>query len=277
MMQSPGAQESLAQPPGNGRFSLIDAHCHLDHETFASDRSQLVDAAELAGLRAIIIPSISASNWPAVRATARHYACAHPNYGLHPLYLQNHQPEDLDLLVSTISQDAATVGVGEIGLDYSDAAIDRSKQIYYFSEQLQIATTCSLPVIVHARKAVEDVIIAVKASGQRSGLLHSYNGSFEQAKRLMDLGFCFSFGGAITHQRATRLRKLVSQLPLDRLLLETDAPFQPDVNLEPGSRNEPYRLTRVFESVCSLRNETPENIAAATTDNAVRLFKLPPL
>lgn len=275
MMQPSGAQESLEQYPGREQFFLIDTHCHLDSECFKSDRNHIIETAESAGLRAIIIPSISASNWPSVGMAAERYTCAYPNYGLHPLYLQQHQPEDLDLLAATISHDTTTVGIGEIGLDYSDASLDRLTQIHYFSEQLQIAQTCSLPVIVHARKAVEDVIIAIKASGHRSGMLHSYNGSYEQAKRLMDLGFYFSFGGAVTHQRATRLRKLVSQLPLEKLLLETDAPYQPDAELGPAARNEPSRLTKIFQSVCSLRSETPAQIAAATTANAIRLFNLP--
>ena len=128
-------------------------------------------------------------------------------------------------------------------------------------------------MVIHARRAVEDTILAIRANGHYDGIVHSYNGSYEQAKRLIDLGYAFSFGGAVTYTRATKLRRLLTQLPLDSLLLETDAPFQPDAGLASSSRSEPARLTKVLDTLCELRNQSRDALAKQTTDNAMRVFK----
>ena len=166
------------------------------------------------------------------------------------------------------------MAVGECGLDYFIAGADKAEQQRLFGAQLAIAREFDLPIVVHARRAVEDVIRMVRASGHYRGLVHSFSGSPQQARRLIDLGYRVSFGGAVTYTRARRLRELVRTLPLESILLETDAPDQVDARHE-GMRNEPAWLVDVWRTVGELRDEDPETVARVTTANAIELFALP--
>jgi TatD DNase family protein len=161
--------------------------------------------------------------------------------------------------------------VGECGLDFFIPQLDPVRQRFYFRAQLEIARDCELPVVIHARRAVEEVIATVRSVGGLSGVVHSYPGSEEQARQLYELGFMLGIGGPVTYERASRLRRLVAAMPLDRLLLETDSPDQPG-SLHRGQRNEPARLAEVLDVVARLRGAEPADIAQATTDNARRLF-----
>ena len=165
------------------------------------------------------------------------------------------------------------VAVGECGLDYYVEGLDRDRQHSLFEAQLGLARDHDLPVIVHARRAVDPVIAAIRTAGGLRGVVHSFSGSPEQARQLWDLGFLVGLGGPVTYERAKRLRRLVARMPLEFLLLETDSPDQPDAGWR-GQRNEPARLTQVLETIATLRDEAPEAIAAATTANAWRLFGL---
>ena len=166
------------------------------------------------------------------------------------------------------------VAIGECGLDYFTAGAAKADQQRLFAAQLALAREFDLPIVVHARRAVEDVIRMVRASGHYHGLVHSFSGSLQQAQRLIDLGYRLSFGGAVTYDRARRLRALVAALPLESLLLETDAPDQSDAAHE-GERNEPAWLVDVWQAVSALREEDAETVARVTTANAVELFGLP--
>jgi len=253
---------------------LIDTHCHLDDALFNDDRDEVIERAGVRGVSHIIVPGISRSGWSAIRALGESNPQIHTNYGIHPLFLKSHAESDLTLLSELLSRDAGAVGVGECGLDYFHKETDRSRQQFFFTAQLHIAKEQNLPVVIHARRAVEDVILGIRESGHYRGMVHSFNGSYEQATRLIDLGYRFSFGGAVTHQRATRLRKLIARLPLDSMMLETDAPYQADAGLEPGARTEPSRVVNVLEAISVIRSESVEQIASQTTENAVKLFSL---
>ncbi len=251
---------------------LIDSHVHTDDDRFAGDIEGVLHNAREANVIAQIVPAISRRLWPRVRSVCNDHKDLFACYGLHPCFSAEHTVQHLDELASWLALERP-VAVGECGLDYAIEDADKSFQHQLFIAQLALAREFNLPIVVHARKAVEDVIDLIKASGHRKGLIHSFNGSEQQALKLIELGFKFSFGGAITYDRASKLRSLVATLPLDSILLETDAPDQPDAN-HSGQRNEPAYLADVWASVCALREEDAAQIAATTSQNAIDLFNL---
>lgn len=252
---------------------LIDSHCHLDAAEFDTDRAEVLARAQAAGVGAQVVPAVQAAGWPALRELCRAHAQLHPAYGLHPLYLAAHRADHLDLLADWLARERP-VAVGECGLDFFVAGLDVEAQRHYFRRQLELARDFGLPVIVHARRAVDEVIASLRRVGGLRGVVHSYSGSAEQARQLWDLGFCLGFGGPITYERATRLRGIVAQMPGEFLLLESDAPDQPLAGHR-GERNEPARLPEVLRTAAALRDESPQSLAALTSANARRLFALP--
>lgn len=252
---------------------LVDSHCHLDASEFDADRDAVVARARAAGVAEQVVPAVDAAGWPKLRAICAAGQGLHPAYGLHPMYLASHRPEHLDALVEWIERERP-VAVGECGLDYFVEGLDQAAQQRYFDGQLAIARDAGLPVIVHARRAVDAVIASIRRHGPLRGVVHSFGGSAEQARQLHDLGFLVGLGGPVTYERAKRLRRLAASLPLEQLLLETDAPDQPDASIR-GQRNEPARLVSVLGVIAQLRDEDPADLAAATTRNARGLFGLP--
>lgn len=252
---------------------LIDSHCHLDAAEFDHDRQAVIDRARAAGVGAQVIPAVTAAGWPKLQALCREQDGLYPAYGLHPMFLSDHQPAHLQALADWLQQGDA-VAVGECGLDYFVEGLDPQVQQDYFDQQLDLAKQFDLPVIVHARRAVDAVIAAIRRVGGVRGVVHSYSGSEEQAQQLWKLGFLIGLGGPVTYERAQRLRRLVTHMPLEHLLLETDAPDQPDADIR-GQRNEPARLAGVNATVAGLRGMDPAELAQVTSANARRLFALP--
>lgn len=253
---------------------LIDSHCHLDVAEFEPDRGAVVARARAAGVKAEIVPAIAAAGWPRLREVCAQDAGLHAAYGLHPVYLEEHASGDLQSLRAWIERERP-VAVGECGLDFFVDGLDPERQRFFFDGQLELAREFGLPAIVHARRAVDAVIASVKRVGKLRGVVHSFSGSLEQARQLWKLDFMIGLGGPVTYERANRLRKLAADMPLEHLLLETDAPDQPDA-AHRGQRNEPARLAFVCETIAGLRGIPAEEVAAATTANAERLFALPP-
>lgn len=261
-------------------FMLIDSHIHLDDPRFDADRQLLLSNARQAGIAGWVVPAISAHYWSRLSAVCTQHPHCFASYGIHPLFLSDYQSihlQQLDALLTNNNTMANAIAVGECGLDLY-ANKDRGSSEYalqktVFAGQLQLAKACNLPIIIHARGAVEDVILMIQDSGHHNGVVHSYNGSYEQAKRLMDLGYSLGFGGAVTYSRATRLRKLVTQLPDDALLIETDAPDQPDAE-HTDSRHEPARLSVIAASLAALRQIDLATFQAVTTRNAINRFNL---
>jgi TatD DNase family protein len=249
---------------------LVDSHCHLDAAEFDTDRDAVICRARSAGVMQQMVPAVDAASWPKLREVCTHAAGLFPAYGLHPMYLDAHREQHLAQLREWLERERP-LAVGECGLDYFVEGLDREAQSHYFEAQLQLAREFDLPVIVHARRAVDAVIAAIRKIGKLRGVIHSYPGSMEQARQLWDLGFMLGLGGPVTYERANRLRKLVAEMPLEHLLLETDSPDQPDA-AHRGGRNEPARLRLVLEEVARLRDLPTEAIAAATSANAERLF-----
>ena len=251
---------------------LVDSHCHLDAAEFDADRAAVIARARAAGVSRQIVPAIDAAGWPKLRDICAADAGLFPAYGLHPMYLDAHRPQHLLELRDWIEHEPP-VAVGECGLDYFIEGLDAEAQQRYFEGQLVLAREFDLPVIVHARRAVDAVIATVKRIGHLRGVVHSFSGSAEQARQLWQLGFLIGLGGPVTYDRANRLRKLAATMPIEYLLLETDAPDQPDAGIR-GQRNEPARLVTVLGTIAQLRDEDPALIAQATTRNAERLFSL---
>ena len=251
---------------------LVDSHSHFDAPEFDADRPAAHARAVAAGVLAQVVPAVDAAGWPKLKDVCTKFPGLHPAYGLHPMYLDAHRPEHLADLRAWIERERP-VAVGECGLDFFVEGLDAEAQQLYFDAQLRLAREFELPVIVHARRAVDAVIASIRKVGGLRGVVHSFSGSAEQAAQLHRLGFLLGIGGPVTYERANRLRGLVATMPLEQLLLETDAPDQPDVDHR-GERNEPAYLTKVLAVVAELRGVPPELLATATTGNAERLFGL---
>jgi len=251
---------------------LIDSHSHLDAAEFDDDRDAVLARARAAGVTRQIVPAIALSGFENLRDLCAREAGLHPAYGLHPMYLDDHDPAHLDELERWLERERP-IAIGECGLDFYIETLDRVTQYEYFDGQLELAREFDLPLILHARRAFDDVAAALRRVGGLRGVVHSFSGSEEQARQLWKLGFHLGIGGPVTYERAKRLREIVATMPIEFLLLETDSPDQP-LSHHRGERNEPARLVDVLSVVAELRGETPEAIAAATTQNAMRLFGL---
>lgn len=253
-------------------MQLVDSHCHLDTSEFDADRADVLARARAAGVTRQILPAIDAAGWPKLRDVCSVEASLFPAYGLHPMFLASHQPVHLRTLRDWIEGEHP-LAIGECGLDFFVPDLDATLQQQYFDGQLALAKEFDLPLIVHARRAVEAVIVSLKRYDGVRGVVHSFSGSIEQARQLWKLGFMIGLGGPVTYERANRLRKLATTMPIEYLLLETDAPDQPDAGHR-GQRNEPARLTNVLQTIAQLRRQDPADVAAETTANAERLFAL---
>lgn len=251
---------------------LIDSHSHFDAADFDTDRDAALARAQAAGIDVQIVPAVSADGWPKLKQVCASHPGLYPAYGLHPMFLADHRPEHLHALRDWIARERP-VAIGECGLDFFVEGLDVDVQHDYFDGQLRLAREFDLPVIVHARRAVDAVITAIRKVGGLHGVVHSFPGSAEQAAQLHKLGFLLGIGGPVTYERAHRLRSVVATMPLEQLLLETDSPDQPGVT-QRGQRNEPAHLVEVLDVVAVLRDAPRERIAEATCANARRLFKL---
>lgn len=249
---------------------LFDSHCHFDAAAFDPDRPAVLARARAAGVRRQLVPAVSRAGWEKLRDLCAADDGLHPAYGLHPMYLGEHQPAHLDELERWLA-DERPAAVGECGLDHFVEGLDPGAQRVYFIRQLELARAFDLPVVLHARRAVDEVIAALRRIGGLRGVVHSWSGSDEQARQLFGLGFHLGIGGPVTFARAQRLRRTVAAMPIEWLLLETDAPDQPGEGHR-GERNEPALLAEVLAVVAELRGEPPGAVAAATAANAARLF-----
>jgi TatD DNase family protein len=250
--------------------ALFDSHCHLDAPEFDADRDAVVARAREAGVVGQLVPAIDAAGWDGIAALCARHAGLYAAWGLQPLLLDQHRPEHLAQLRARVEAERPRA-IGECGLDFFVEGLDPDTQRTYFHAQLELAREFELPVVVHARRAVEEVTHAIRKVGGLTGVVHSFSGSPEQARQLTDLGFHLGLGGPVTYERARKLHAVVRAMPLERLLLETDAPDQP-LSGHQGQRNEPCRLMRVAQAIAELRGQSVEAIAAATTANACRLF-----
>jgi TatD DNase family protein len=249
---------------------MIDTHCHIDAPEFNPDREAVIARALQAGLTRIIVPAVRANNFFAVREVCAHYPQCFPALGLHPIYAMQHQEVDL-LTLATAVKHQPVVAIGEIGLDAWDKSVDFERQKHFFAAQLKLARDMDLPVLLHARHAVDEVTGMLRRFGVRRGIAHAFNGSRQQADKLINMGFKLGFGGAMTYPRALNLRRLAAQLPLASLVLETDAPDMSPIWAH-GQRNLPEYLPRIAEEIAALREITPKILIAACIANTEEVF-----
>lgn len=253
-------------------LNLIDSHSHFDVADFDADRDAALARARDAGVKRQILPAIAVSGFEKLRALCIAESGLYPAYGLHPLFLAEHKTEHLDELDRWIEREKP-IAIGECGLDFYVPDLDVEKQRAVFECQLALAREYDLPLILHARRAFDDVAAAIRRRGPLRGVVHSFSGSPEQAQQFWRLGFHIGIGGPVTYDRAHRLRNIVAAMPIEFLLLETDSPDQPLCGHQ-GHRNEPARLVEVCETIARLRGVAADEIAEATTRNCERLFGL---
>jgi len=252
--------------------TIADSHVHLDDARFDDDRGEVLSRARRAGVETWVVPGVDAASWPRIRALHDAEPGVHAAYGLHPMFLARHDPAHLDALRHWLREEHP-VAVGEIGLDFHVEGLDAETQRRYFLRQLELAHEYGLPVIVHARRALDEVIHTLRRLDIHHGVVHSFSGSEQQARQLWQLGFHLGIGGPVTHPRAQRLRRIVAEMPIEYLLLESDAPDQPGA-AHRGQRNEPAFIVETLRCIAQLRDEPEDAIAAATLANTCHLFGL---
>lgn len=250
-------------------LSLVDTHCHLDASPLREDVPGVLARAREAGVLRIVACSFDLRSWEILPELARREG-VFPAFGLHPWVAS--QPLDADRL-KALALEHRAVAIGEIGLDYVIEGADPARQREALDRQLTVARDLDLPVLLHARGAFDDLLALLKPHAPNlRGVLHAYSRTPELAKRFMDLGFHVAFGGAITRKNAERARLSASLLPLERILLETDAPSIGLDDVEP-SNVEPRHAARVAATLAELRDMTLDEIADQTTRNAESLFR----
>ncbi len=258
----------------------IDTHCHLDAAEFDADRSAVRAAGRAAGVAHCVIPAVERGNWQAVRDLA-HAGSDSYALGIHPLFTPRANAEDLELLKQELAarrDDPRLVAVGEIGLDFFVPGLDAGHQQQIYRAQIQLARAFDLPVLLHVRKSSDQLLKQLRETPVRGGIAHAFNGSAQQAQAFIDMGFKLGFGGALTFERAHKLRALATELPLSALVLETDAPDIPPQWVYTTAqqraegvaqgRNSPAELPRIAQVVAELRGIPAAELAEASTANA---------
>jgi TatD DNase family protein len=252
----------------------IDTHCHLDAHEFGDESAAQAALAKAQGVGMIVIPAVETANFSIVAGLAASVDNACYALGIHPIYVPNAKEDDLRVLreqVAAAMADPRFVALGEIGLDFfipmlTEPAM-REKQIFFFREQLKIAREFGLPVLMHVRRSQDVILKHVRQIPPAGGIAHAFNGSDQQAKMYIDLGFKLGFGGAMTFTRALQIRRMAAELPLDAIVLETDAPDISPSWVHPG-RNSPDQIPRIGAVLAELRGISEQQVADATTANA---------
>lgn len=253
-------------------MELFDTHCHLDVPEFDADRDAVVARTRAAGVSRMVVPAIDADGWTDLVALCRREEGLFPALGMHPIYIVQHRDEHVDELRRWVERERP-VAIGEIGLDFFIKETDRDRQQVIFEAQLDVAQQYRLPVLLHVRKAHEEVLQSLKKFSLVGGIAHAFNGSLPQAEQYLSLGFKFGFGGMLTYERSRKIRQLARELPLESLVLETDAPDMTPVSHH-GERNSPEYLPEILHSLAEVRGMDCRELAAITTANALNLFRL---
>ncbi len=254
-------------------MELVDTHCHLDVADFDADREAVIARARAVGVTRMVVPAIGRWNWEAVLALCAREPGLHPALGLHPVYCARHREADVAALERALAEHRP-LAVGEIGLDFYIADPDRTLQQRLLEAQLACARDAGLPVILHVRKAHDQALATLRRLRVRGGIAHAFNGSLDQARRYLDLGFRLGFGGMVAYERSRRLRALAAALPAEAIVLETDAPDLPGP-AHRGARNSPEYLPEYLRALAEVRGEDPAWLGARTTANAREALALP--
>ena len=260
----------------------IDTHCHLDAAEFAPDVDAVRAQARAVGVRHLVIPAVELAHCGAVQALAQRHGDSYA-LGIHPLYTGRAGDGDvaaLGKIVERVRHDPHLVAVGEIGLDYFVPGLDAARQEQFYRAQLQLARRFDLPVLLHVRRSADRLLKGLREVPVPGGIAHAFNGSLQQARAFIALGFKLGFGGALTFERALQLRRLAVELPPEALVLETDAPDMPPhwlyrtaAERAAGTlqgRNSPAQLPRIAQVLADLRGVSLAALAEQTTANALQ-------
>ncbi|HSH57984.1 MAG TPA: TatD family hydrolase [Halomonas sp.] len=251
---------------------LIDAHCHLDFPDFNADRDAVFERARSAGVEHFVVPGTTRDRWPDVLALGGRSDVS-VCLGLHPYFMESHRDADRDALAQALDDNPQVVAIGECGID-ARFPETLEAQWLLFDAQLRLAKARKLPVVIHCVQANDQVAKRLRQLAlPAGGLIHAFAGSPQQASRFLELGFVVGLGGAVTFERARRLHRAVESLPNDGYVLESDSPDMPLAGYQ-GKRNEPARVAEVCRAVAALRCQSTECVAANSTANVHRLFRL---
>lgn len=253
----------------------IDTHCHLDEESFTQDCHDTIQRAVDAGVKQMLAIGITLDSCRRVVELAQKYDSVLAVVGLHPNYIQAAQPDDWERIVE-LAAAPRVVGLGETGLDkyWDHSPIELQSE--YFDRHIELSRRLDLPFVVHCREAEAEVVALLRrhfAHGALRGVMHAFCGSAETAAACLEMGLHLSFGGMVTFKRNEALREVSLAVPLDRLLVETDAPYLSPTPFR-GKRNEPAHVRLTAACLAESRGVSKEVIATATTENARRLFRL---
>lgn len=254
---------------------LIDSHTHLDFPDFDPDRAQVLARSRARGVTRMVLPGVDQPHWPRLWALVQSDPQLYAAFGLHPVFLAQHRAEHLTELKGWLDRLAGhpqLCAVGEIGLDYFLPELDRQAQQHLFEAQLQLAADAQLPALLHVRRSHAQVIATLKrVRVRRGGIIHAFAGSREEAREYIKLGFKLGLGGAATWPQALRLRKVIADLPLDAIVLETDSPDMAPV-MYPHQRNSPEHLPDICRALAQVLSCSPEHLAEITTANTCDVF-----
>jgi TatD DNase family protein len=250
---------------------LVDSHCHLDFADFGPEREAVIERARAAGVGTMVTICTRLDEFPAVRQIADSHGDIWCSVGVHPHEAADYAATTADDLAELASH-PRVVGIGETGLDFHYDHSPREMQEQVFRTHIAAARSSGLPLIVHAREADAEIARILREEGATSGVLHCFSSGRGLSEAALDLGFYISISGIVTFKSAEELRAIVRDVPLDRLLVETDAPYLAPVPYR-GKRNEPAYVATTAAAVAALKQIEPEELAAATTDNFFRLFR----
>ncbi|KNC12463.1 TatD family hydrolase [Pseudomonas sp. RIT-PI-a] len=257
---------------------LIDTHTHLDFPDFDADRPRVLDSAAARGVERVVVLGVHQANWQRVWDLALADERVYAALGLHPVFLEEHQPDHVNALrdwLERLHGHPKLCAIGEFGLDYYLKDLDRDRQQALFEAQLKLAADLALPVLLHVRHSHAAVIATLKRFKlPRAGVIHAFAGSWEEAREYLKLGFKLGLGGAPTWPQALRMHKVLPRLPLDAIVLETDAPDMAPA-MHPGVRNSPEHLPDIAEALAKIIGTDVQTLAAASTQNANALFGWP--
>lgn len=256
-------------------MQLIDTHTHLDFEPFDGDRDEVIARSAAAGVERIVVLGVHQANWQRVWQLACQQPGVYAALGLHPVFLAEHRAEHLDSLRAWLQRlhgEAKLCAIGEIGLDYYIDNPDQERQQELLEAQLELAAEFQLPVLLHVRRAHAAMIATLKRHRlPRAGVVHAFSGSWEEAREYLKLGFRLGLGGAGTWPQAHRMHRVLAQLPLDSIVLETDAPDIAPAS-RPGQRNSPEFLPEICQALARLKGIDEQQLATASYRNSCELF-----
>jgi len=253
-------------------LELIDSHCHLDDARLDSNRLEVLNAARQVGIKHFIVPATTQQRWSLLHKLQQTHVDIHIAYGYHPMFMSEHTQADFKML-ERLAVEHKAIAIGECGLDFFHSKQDEKEQMHLFEQQLYIAKNLSLPCIIHSRKSLDSVISRLRKKQLVGGVLHSFSGSLQQAKQLNDLGFKLGIAATVCFERAKKLQAIVTAIPLEYLLIESDAPDQAGPYYK-GQLNQPAFMLEQLNKVAWLKNIEVIEVAKQTSLNAKHLFNI---